>query len=81
MLRRRIETPKSKIVWHVTASEPVVVDIDLTDPGSEAKATADLQDRGWLESSRDLLHGLRVRETPMDALPDDLIEALIKTKR
>lgn len=66
MLRTRIDTLTKTIIWHMTAAGPVTVDIDLTEASSKAKAAVDFADRGWLESSRDLLHGLRVRETPLD---------------
>jgi hypothetical protein len=55
----------------------VGVDIDLSDATSDATASVAMADRGWLESSRDLLHGVRVVETPMDTLPKDLIEQFV----
>lgn len=80
MIRRKINVPV-KIVWRMTAVDPVGVDIDLTEPRSTAMAPQGLPDGGWLESSRDLLHGLRVRETPMDTLSEDLVKAFTRTKR
>jgi hypothetical protein len=70
----------SKIVWRMTAADPVAVDIDLTEPRSDAMAPLSMPDSGWLESSRNLLHGLRVREPAMDALPQDLLEAFTRSK-
>lgn len=66
----------------MTTAHPVAVDIDLSQPASNA-AMAQLgsPDGGWLESSRDLLYGLRTREMPLDTLPDDLVEAFTKTSR
>lgn len=80
MIRRKINVPV-KIVWRMTAVDPVGVDIDLTEPRTTAMAPQGLPDGGWLESSRDLLHGLRVRETPMDTLSEDLVKAFTRTKR
>lgn len=80
MIRRKINIPP-KIVWRMTAVDPVVIDIDLTEPRSDAMAPLGMPDRGWLESSRDLLHGLRVRETPLDTLPEDLLEAFTRSRR
>ncbi len=77
MFRRKLEVPTNKIDWRVTASDPVGVDIDLSELTSDAKVPIEIPDRGWLESSRDLQQGLRVREVPMEALPKDLIEALL----
>ena len=80
MFRRKHEVPTSKIVWRMTAADPVGVDIDLSELRSEAKTPLEKPDRGWLESSRDLLQGLRVCETPMDTLPNELIEAFAKAE-
>lgn len=80
VIRRRIEIP-IKVSWRIGASAPLAVDIDLSEPKSEVKVRPDSPDIGRLQSSRDLLHGLRVRETPMDALPVDLIEAFARKKR
>jgi hypothetical protein len=80
MFRRKIEVPTNKVVWRVTAADPVGVDIDLSELTSEAKALLEMPDRGWLESSRDLQQGLRVREMPMEALPRDLIKALLSQR-
>lgn len=81
MFRRKIDISANKIVWWMTAADPLPVDIDLIELTSVAKAPLELPDCGWLESSRDLLHGLRVRETPVDSLPNDLIEALVRARR
>jgi hypothetical protein len=80
MIRHKISIPL-KVVWRMTAVDPVVVDIDLTEPRSVAMAPHGMADCGWLESSRDLLRGLRVRETPLDTLPEDLLEAFTRSKR
>lgn len=77
MFRRKLEVPTNKIVWRMTAADPFGIDIDLSELSSEAKAPLEMPDRGWLESSRELQQGLRVREMPMEALPRDLIEALL----
>jgi hypothetical protein len=81
MFRRKLNVPTNKIVWRMTAADLVAVDIDLSEMPSEDKAPLDTPDRGWLESSRDLLRGLRVHETPMDTLPNDLIEAFARAER
>ena len=56
---------------------PMLVDIDLSD----FAFAPEVPDRGWLESSRELQHGLRVREAPMDTLPPELIDAFFKPRR
>lgn len=55
MLRRKIAISGSMIVWRMTATDVVAVDIDLTELTFVA-TTLDLADRGWLESSCDLQH-------------------------
>ena len=80
-MRRQADFRAHRIVWPMTEPDPVPVDIDLTAMESEVKPPLDPNDRGWLESSYDLLHGLRVRELPMDKLPEDLIRTFSKTKR
>ena len=65
----------------MTPAHPVAVDIDLTEPEAGARALLGMPDDGWLESSRDLLHGLRTREMPMETLPSELVEAFTKTRR
>ncbi len=80
MLRRKTDFRANRIIWSMTLAEPVSVDIDLTALESDAKSPLDPSDRGWLESSYDLQHGLHVRELPMDKLPDDLIKTFAMTK-
>jgi len=57
------------------------VDIDLTKSEAEAMALPGMPDDGWLESTRDLLLGLRTSETPMDTLPVELVEAFTRNSR
>ena len=76
MFRRKLNVSANKIVWRMTAADSVAVDINLSEMPAEAKAPLDTPDCGWLESSRDLLRGVRVRETPMDTLPNELIALL-----
>ena len=78
MLRRRTDFRANRITWSLSASDPVPVDIDLTALESEGKPLHDPSDRGWLESSYDLQHGLRVRELPMDKLPEELIRTFVR---
>jgi hypothetical protein len=80
MFRRKLHTPL-KIAWRMSAVDLVALDIDLTEIGSAATAPIGSPEGAWLESSRDLRQGLRVRETTMDMLPDDLVEAFAKIKR
>ena len=77
MFRRKINISANRM----TATDPVAVDVDLTELRSDAKVPLDLADRGWLESSHDLLRGLRVRETAMDSLSNDLIDVFARAKR
>jgi hypothetical protein len=65
----------------MTEPHPVPVDIDLTAMESEVKPPLDPNDRGWLESSYELRHGLDVRELPMDRLPGDLLRAFATSMR
>jgi hypothetical protein len=80
MLRRRTDLRANRITWSVSVTESVPVDIDLTALESEIKLLHDLSDCGWLESSYDLQHGLRVRELPMDKLPEELIRTFARRK-
>lgn len=80
MIRQKKLVPV-KVTWRMTGANAVLVDIDLTEPYSDTNMQFGSPDRGWLESSRDLLHGLQVRETPMDSLPADLVEAFTRPKR
>jgi len=80
MIRHKIN-PSLRIVSRMTAVDSAVLDIDLTEPSFETMAALRLPDGGWLESSRDLLHGLRVRETPLDTLPEDLVNSFTRSKR
>jgi hypothetical protein len=81
MLRRQADVRASRIVWRMTEPEPVSVDIDLTAMESEIKPPLDPNDRGWLESSYELRHGLDVRELPMARLPGDLLRAFARSRR
>jgi hypothetical protein len=79
MFRRKIRAPL-KIAWHMPEVDPVAVDIDLTELEFEVTPIGS-PDGAWLESSRDLLRGLRVRETTMDMLPDELAQAFTRIRR
>jgi hypothetical protein len=79
MIRRSISIPV-KVTWRMSVPDPVEVDIDLTEPNPGAVLLG-LPDSGWLESSRDLFHGLQVRESPTDTLPVELVEAFTGAKR
>lgn len=81
MLRRKVDAWATRIVWRMTTADPVSLDIDLTDPKSAAQTPPNLSDRGWLESSYELRHGLDVREVALDALPDDLFGDGARSRR
>ena len=81
MVRRQADVRANRIVWRMTEPHPVPVDIDLTVMDSEVRPPLDPNDRGWLESSYELRHGLDVRELPMDGLPGDLLRAFAKPGR
>jgi hypothetical protein len=81
MFRRRMVDLAHLREQRSSGSVPMVVDIDLSDPMTGCDARAPLPDRGWLESSRDLLRGVSVRETPMDALPADLVDVFKRPRR
>lgn len=78
MLRRQADARADRVIWRTTVADPVPVDIDLTDLKPQTPAPLDVPDRGWLESSYDLRHGLDVRELPMDKLPDELFRAFAR---
>lgn len=80
MSPRKVDARANKVIWRMTMSDPVSVDIDLTAMESEGKPSPDPNDRGWLDSSYELRHGLDVREFSMDRLPDDLFRAFIKSR-
>jgi hypothetical protein len=80
MFRRKLHTPV-KIAWRMSVVDLVAVDIDLTELGVATTGPLRSPEGAWLESSRDLLQGLRVRETPLDMLPDELVEAFTRTRR
>jgi hypothetical protein len=80
MFRRRVDVPVSGAARAPSATTTSGVDIDLSEARIEAKVAAATPDRGWLESSRDLLHGVRVVEMPMDTLPHDLIDEFMAAK-
>ena len=81
MFRRRMADLAALPAQRSSGCVAMVVDIDLSDPTSGFDASVQLPDRGWLESSRDLLRGVSVRETPMDALPADLVDVFEKPRR
>lgn len=77
MFSRKAMSQVSQLFGHVASVRPMPVDIDLSEVPAEAAPVPAAPDRGWLESSRDLQRGLRVRETPMHALPPELIDAFL----
>jgi hypothetical protein len=77
MFRRKVDAPASRLQGQRDRAHLMRVDIDLGDLAAEAGTTPP-PDSGWLESSRDLQRGMRVRETPMDSLPAELIDALLQ---
>jgi hypothetical protein len=78
MFRRHIDTRANRPQPKVEPARQLQVDIDLSDLSSAAPSPA--ADGGWLESSRELQRGLRLRETPMDSLPAELIDALLRRR-
>ena len=78
MFRRKIDPRVSRPQGAPDPVRPLRVDIDLSDIAAEAGPSE--PDSGWLESSHDLQRGMRMRETPIDSLPADLIEALLQRR-
>lgn len=78
MFRRKIDTWIIRLQGPPDTIRPIRVDIDLSDLAAEAGPAP--PDSGWLESSRDLQRGMRLRETPMDSLPAELIDAFLKRR-
>jgi hypothetical protein len=81
MFHRKTAVLAQPLAQRSSGSVPMVVDIDLSNPTTGFGARSELSDRGWLESSRDLLCGLSVHETPMDALPADLVDVFGRPRR
>ena len=80
MFRRKVDVPISGVTKALSATKASAVDIDLSDARIETRVAAATPDRGWLESSRDLLRGVRVVETSMDMLPDEVINEFLAVK-
>ena len=78
VFRRKIDTRINRLQGPPDPVRRMRVDIDLSDLVAEAGPAP--PDSGWLESSRDLQRGMRVRETPMDSLPVELIDALLSRR-
>ena len=78
MFRRKIDPRVSRLQGPPDPMRLIRVDIDLSDLVAEAGPAP--PDSGWLESSRDLQRGMRLREMPMDSLPAELIDALLKRR-
>lgn len=74
MFRRKTQPSPPPVA--ALRARTVAVDIDL----SELAAGTPPPDSGWLESSRDLQRGVRVRETAMHSLPPELIDALLRRR-
>lgn len=81
MFPRKPELPISGISSAVPAVESMVVDIDLSKLPAETMAPRASPDRGWLESSRDLLCGVHVIETSMDTLPNNLVDEFLTAQK
>jgi len=79
MFRRKIEVRVSRLQGPPDTVRSMPVDIDLSELLAQA-GPAPPPDSGWLDSSRDLQHGMHMRETPMDSLPADLIDALLQRR-
>jgi hypothetical protein len=79
MFRRKTEVRVSRLQGLPDPVRLLRVDIDLSEMSAQA-GPAPPPDSGWLESSRDLQRGMRVRETPIDSLPADLIDALLQRR-
>jgi hypothetical protein len=79
MFRRKSEARVSRAPGTWDRARLLQVDIDLSELSAQA-GPAPPPDSGWLESSRDLQRGMRARETPMDSLPADLIDALLQRR-
>jgi len=81
--RRKSQEEVRRIVWRMSAIHPEGVYIDLAEPPPEPDElieSAEVTDRGWQASSRELREGLRVSEAPMDTLPGELIDEFMKSK-
>lgn len=78
MFRRMIDKRIIRLHGPPETNRQMRVDIDLSDLAAEAGPAP--PDSGWLESSRDLQRGMRLRETPMDSLPAELIDAFLKRR-
>jgi hypothetical protein len=79
MFRRRLDMRVEHPQATAEPVRPLKVDIDLSDL-VDAAAPTPAPDRGWLESSRDLQRGMRMRELPLDSLTAELIDALLRRR-
>jgi hypothetical protein len=83
MFRRRATNVVHKVVWRMTAANPAGEYIDPARLGRDGdpreRIATESVERDWLASSFDLLHGVRVCETPMEMLPGELIDEFFKT--
>lgn len=70
----------AKVVWRISAAAPLGEYVrapaeqaaELKPEPMPQEAQPTVTDRGWHDSTHELVHGLDVREEPLDTLPDEL---------
>ncbi len=91
--KRKDGTKATKVVWRISAAAPlgeyVRTKVDGTAaplvelrprPKSEGPPLPEGPESGWYRSSHDLVHGMEVSETPLDALPGASLDPPSKKK-
>ena len=81
MARHRVHSEGRRLVWRMDALNPAGAYIDTAAQASAPAKAAGAPKQGWQESSLALNDGLQVSETPMDSLPDELIDELLNGRR
>ena len=81
MSRRKHEVQVTKLVWRMDSAHPAGAFVDPSGDVNEADGPVASHDRGWLESSIELRHGIRMSETPLDALPDEVVDLFLQSRR
>ena len=69
-----------RVVWRIDADNPLGAFVSVNKPKSRQVPEVEPQECGWRESSLDLLNGVQVSETEMDALTGELIDGFKRVR-
>ena len=81
MDKRKPQTNTKRMVWRMDAEHPQGAWVDPTAPkrrSTPRREPGESGESGWLDSGLALRDGLQVEETPMDSLPGELGEELLR---